>query len=468
MEHNTPFLKGLLEYARQKVYPFHTPGHKGGRGIPDGMADLLRVALTADVSLMNELDDIHYPVGLLKESQQLAAKLYGADESFFSVNGTTGAIHAMIIGCLDSGDKLLLPRNAHRSVHAALVLSGIRPVYMHTGYDDDFAVIKQTDTISIENAFTENHDIRAILLTSPDYYGCCADIKKAADIAHANGAICMVDEAHGPHLGFSDVLPSSALLQGADIVTQSTHKIAGAMTQCSVLHAMNGNIDIERVRSAMSFLTTTSPNQILLASLDAAFGQLAKHGGQMAEAAAEKALYMRQQLKSLEWIRLFEPKMPHDITKVLMNFKNTAFTGFAVADVLRESKIAVELADIHNILYLVTYADDISAIDKNFEVLKTLDRKGEDANTHISPPVCANAFAMTPREVFYKKSEKVPLKNSAGRIASEEITFYPPGIPAILPGELISREIMEYCTGYYLIAGDKEEKYINVVKDEDR
>ena len=229
-----PLVEAMERYLREQVYPLHTPGHKGGRGVAEPLRPLLgSTALRLDVSLMSELDDIHAPSGCIKEAQEAAAKLYGSDACFFAVNGTTGAIHAMLLTALQPGDKVLIPRNAHRSVMGGLILADAVPVYVQPSYLKKFGLQGQVTPEQIKEAFVLHPDLKAVLLTSPDYFGMAAEVKQIADIAHAHNAVLLVDEAHGPHLGFHEAFPPSAMQCGADMAAQSTHKILGSLTQSS-------------------------------------------------------------------------------------------------------------------------------------------------------------------------------------------------------------------------------------------
>ncbi len=468
MQHTLAFLTLLQGYLQQDVYPFHTPGHKGGRGAFEQLKKILDDSLKMDVSLMSELDDIHSPNHALKVAQKEAASLYGAKKSFFSVNGTTGALQAMLLGTLKEGDKILLPRNAHRSIISSLVLTGVVPIYIYPNYDDEFGVSLQILTEQISQALSKEK-VRAVFLTSPNYYGVGADLEKIAKIIKEKKTFMLVDEAHGPHLGFSSKLPKSAIQAGCDACAQSTHKIVGALTQCSILHINSNRIDIQKIQQAMSFLTTTSPNQLLLASLDAACHQLFYHGQQMADRAFALAEYMRDEMKKIDGLKLFEPKEAiksnlFDYTKVTVNVSELGITGFKAAEFLRKHKLAVELADNFNILFLLTYCDDINYIDKSISVLKELAKSKHKSKKQVflpNIPICQ--MAITPREAFYAKSKKMLLSQAVGKISTQEITFYPPGIPVILPGEIISQDLVEYCKQYLENSGKTKQIYISVV-----
>lgn len=449
-----PLVRAMLEYKNEDVYPLHTPGHKGGRGMQRLLRQELGAAVAMDVSLMSELDDIHEPETYIKEAQLLAAQAYGSDACFWAVNGTSQAIHAMLLTALNSSERLLLPRNAHRSVAGGLVLGGIEAKYLQPEFNADFGLQLQVTPQAVEQALAQDAAIKAVLLTSPNYYGIAADVSAIADICHAHGAVLLVDEAHGPHLGFSELLPPSALQCGADACAQSTHKILGAMTQCSMLHVQGKYLDLQRAADVMSLLTTTSPNYLLMASLDAARAQVQSYGREMTEAAVQAAARLRHLCAAHAGLRVLEEAdcggLRLDSTKVTVNFAAWGYTGVEVGDALRRAGIAVELVDACNVLFLVTYADNTADYDEALArieaVLSTLEAaKREPVQLLAAGPVPAAQTVLPLRDVFYRQKQSVPLAQAVGKICGEQVSFYPPGIPVLLPGELVTSELVVYC-----------------------
>lgn len=449
-----PLVEAMLKYKYEDIYPFHTPGHKGGRGMQRLLRQELGGSVQMDVSLMSELDDIHEPQTYIKEAQKLAAQAYGSDACFWAVNGTSQAIHAMLLTALNPGEKLLLPRNAHRSVAGGLILGGIEAVYMQPEFNEAFGLQLQVSPAAVEAALSKDSAIKAVLLTSPNYYGVAADVRAIAASCHAHGAVLLVDEAHGPHLGFSELLPPSALQCGADACAQSTHKILGAMTQCSMLHVRGERLDVQRAADVMSVLTTTSPNYLLMASLDAARAQVQSYGKQLAEQAVEAAAKLRRLCAAHAGLRVLEEEacggLRLDTTKVTVNFAAWGYTGIEVGEALRRERIAVELVDAYNVLFLVTYADNTPDYD---EALARIDKVLCALEAHKRAPEALLAAQAVPqtqavlplREVFYSAKQSVPLAQAVGEICGEQVSFYPPGIPVLLPGELVTKEIVAYC-----------------------
>ena len=449
-----PLVEAMLKYKNEDVYPMHTPGHKGGRGMEALLRQEMGASVAMDVSLMSELDDIHEPESYIKEAQDLAARIYGSDACFWCVNGTSQAIHAMLMTALNPGEKLLLPRNAHRSVAGGLILGGIEAVYLQPEYSEEFGLMLQVTPAAIEAALAADSSIKAVLLTSPNYYGIAADVQAIAAICHAHGAVLLVDEAHGPHLGFSEALPPSALQGGADACAQSTHKILGAMTQCSVLQVQGARLDLQRTADVMSILTTTSPNYLLMASLDAARAQVQAHGAEMAEAAVAAAGKLRALCRAHAGLKVLEEAdcggLRLDRTKVTVNFASWGYTGVEVGEALRGARVAVELVDAQNVLFLVTYADVTSDYDAALAridaVLSELERHKRELHAMArvgAVPVTSSAMKL--RDVFYARKRAVGLETAIGCVCGEQVSFYPPGIPVLLPGEVITREIVEYC-----------------------
>lgn len=449
-----PLVEAMLKYKEENIYPFHTPGHKGGRGMEPKLRDQLGAGVVMDVSLMSELDDIHEPQTYIAQAQQLAAAAYGSDACFWAVNGTTQAIQAMLMTALKPGEKVLVPRNAHRSVAGGLILGGLQAAFIQPRYLENFKIYSQVTAEDIEQALREDKSIKAVLITSPNYYGIAADTAKIAEVCHKYQLPLLVDEAHGPHLGFSSLLPPSAMESGADACAQSTHKILGAMTQCSMLHVKQGLLDIQQATDVMSVLTTTSPNYLLMASLDAARAQLQQSGRQMSEQAVDAAQKLAEVFKSFEGLKVLSAADTEgfalDSTKVTVNFAQWGYTGIEMGDIFRKEGIAVELVDAENVLFLVTYADAnqyfAAILVKLRRILENLAQHKRQQTIALCPPALPKTtMELTLRDVFYGAKTVVPLTKSCGHICAEQVSFYPPGIPILLPGEYITAEIIDYC-----------------------
>ena len=454
---SAPIAAAMQKYSADGVLPFHTPGHKQGRGAHE---------------LMEELDDLHEPHSCIKAAQILAARLWHADECLFMVNGTTSAVQAMIFGTLAAGDLIMIPRNAHRSVIAGLILSGAVPIFLPVEFDAEFNLPLNVSVSTIERAIKKFPQARAVLLVSPNYYGVAADLEKISKLVHAAGMILLVDEAHGAHLQFCAGLPKSAMDAGADLAAQSTHKLLGSLTQSSMLMLRKNFIDVERIKRAASLLQTTSPNQLLLASLDIARLQMETHGRELIQKAVELSKKLRAEIKKIHGLKVFDAagNFPLDVTKVTVNVQNLGLTGQEAEEILRRDlKIQCELSDAANLLFLITFADTEETISKLVDALKLLPRRQKKILP--KPFLIPNSkfqIALPPRETFYSPVEVVELKKSVGRICAEEITFYPPGIPLLMPGEKIAAQVVEQIelekSARVIGAADKTLATIKVVK----
>lgn len=304
-----PIAEAMKAYAADGARAYHTPGHKQGLGAhPLLKALVTEEGLREEVSLMEELDDLHEPTMCIKEAQEMAAALYGADQAFFMINGTTGAIHTMLMGALAPGDTVLVPRNAHRSVIGGIILAGARPVFLQPEVDERLGIAMGLTEETVRSAIAAHPEAKALVCVYPTYYGVTYSLAEIAELVHAHGMLLLVDEAHGPHLRFSDDLPPQAIDCGADMAAQSTHKILGAMTQASMLFTSGPRVSRERVREAASLLQSTSPNQLLLASLDIARLQMAEVGQEQVRRAVRLAEKLRRAINEIDGLWSFGPE----------------------------------------------------------------------------------------------------------------------------------------------------------------
>jgi arginine decarboxylase len=459
-----PLLAALVNYAEAEALPFHTPGHKQGKGMAAPFTDVMGDSmLRYDLSLMSELDDLHQPQGCIAEAQQLAAELYGSDHSFFVVNGTTGGIQAMILAIVGPGDKIIVPRNSHRSIISGIIMSGARPIYIYPEIDDDLGLAMGVTPAAVAETLTNHPDAKGVLIINPTYYGVAADLKAIVDLVHKHNLPVIVDEAHGPHLKFSDKLPIQALDAGADICAQSTHKILGAMTQCSIVHCRTGRIDVARLKTMLQLVQSTSPNYILMASLDVARMQMGTAGQRLIGRSIELATYLRREINKIPGLfcfgaeRIGRPGVYNiDPTKVTVTVTGLGLTGIAAEKILRSKyKIQAELCDMFNVLFLITLGDNQAVVDQLLAALQGL-------AVHYGSPKGLSDFSQTvtscraampsqpqqvmvPREALFGATIVVPFIKAAEHISAEIITFYPPGIPVLCPGERISQAMVDYC-----------------------
>ena len=454
---NAPLAEAVLRYAGLGVLPCHTPGHKGGRGAhPLLHRFFTEEGLHADVSLSAELDDLHAPTGCIRAAEELAAEAYGADAAYFMVNGTTGAIHTMLLAALAPGDVLLVPRNVHRSVVGAMILAGVRPVYMQPEIDTRLGIAMGVSLRAVERAVCEHPEARAALLVYPTYYGVATELAAIADFLHVQGKLLLVDAAHGPHFAFSDELPPSAMAAGADLSAESTHKLLGSLTQTSMLLARGGRVPMERIRAASGIVQSTSPNEILLASLDLARAQMAGEGWERLAVAIRAAEELRRRINEIEGLWAFgaeymgaDGMAALDPLKVTVQVTGLGLSGFAAEEDLQRRNIACELADARNVLLLLSYADGERETERGLAALRGMAEENapmctsRGATSFLAlPPIPETALA--PRDAYFARSEHVDVGAAEGRVAAETIVFYPPGIPVLAPGDVIDGATLAY------------------------
>lgn len=459
-QRRAPIPEAMRAYAGDGALAFHTPGHKQGLGAHPLLRRLITAeGLREEVSLMEELDDLHEPTMCIKEAEELAAALYGADHAYLMVNGTTGAIHAMLVGALAPGDVVLVPRNAHRSLIGGLVLAGAVPVYLQPEFDAAYGIPMGVAPETVARAIEAHPEARAAALVYPTYYGVTTDLAAIAHLLHAHDMLLLVDEAHGAHLRFSGALPPQAIDCGADAAAQSTHKLLGAMTQGSLLLTRGTRLDEERVREAASLLQTTSPNQLLMASIDIARLQMAEEGRARVGRAVRLAQMVRRAVNGIPGLASFgaeamtRPGMSGlDLTKVTVSVRGLGLTGVAAEQILRHTyRVQCELSDAENLLFIISYADTEREAERLIEALRDLARThaggaGGEAQemreARALPPVPETACA--PRTAFFAAKERVPFDAAAGRIAAEQVMFYPPGVPLLAPGDRVTAAAIDY------------------------
>lgn len=478
--HRTPLFTALVEHAKRNPVQFHIPGHKKG----DGMNDEFRTfigdnALSIDLINIAPLDDLHQPTGVIMEAQQLAADAFGADVTLFSVQGTSGAIMTMIMSVCEPNDKIIVPRNVHKSVLSAIIFAGAKPVFISPAMDEKYGIAHGITTSSVKRALELHPDAKAVFLINPTYYGICNHLQEIVELVHRYDIPVLVDEAHGVHVHFHEKLPLSAMQAGADMSATSVHKLGGSLTQSSVLNIRTERINAKRVQSIISMLTTTSTSYILLASLDTARKQLALHGRAQLDQVIQLAKKARQHINDIPGLTCFgdeilgaEAVHSFDPTKLTIHVRKLGITGYEVENWLREHhSIEVELSDMYNILCIITPGDTEETVQKLIDALQqcaSLNFNADRPSTDIivkTPEI--PHLSLSPRDAFYADTEVIPFKEAAGRIIAEFIMVYPPGIPILLPGEVISQENIDYITEHLevgLPVQGPEDKLIENIK----
>lgn len=455
---NAPYLDAVLAYSFRGAARYHTPGHKGGPGADPALVKAIGIdALASDVPLGLWGVDIGPQPSPYVEAERLAAEAFGAARSFFLTNGATQGNHTLCLALAPLGTRIVAQRNSHASIVDGLVLSGGIPSFVAPEYDEVLGVAHCVTPEALAQALDNAPDARAAFIVSPTYFGMAADIAGLAEAAHSRGVPLIVDQSWGPHFGFHDGLPPTALSQGADAMLTSTHKIAGALTQAAMLHiADTGRVDIGAVARALRLLRSTSPSSLLMASLDAARRQLVMHGEQLLNETLVAIRLASEKLKSIDGIDLVDESMVgrmgvtgYDPLRIVLDVRHTGRTGYEIADALRQSyDVHVELP-LHATIVLViglgeSTANLLRVAGDVEEVVKRLKLVG-DTPLIVPPPASLGyEVAIPPREAFLGEAEQVAVEDAAGRISCESIASYPPGIPALLPGERISADTITY------------------------
>lgn len=448
-----PVYEALELFRKNRIVPFDVPGHKRGRGNPELVELLGQQCVGLDVNSQKCLDNLCHPISVIKEAEELAAAAFHATYAFLMVGGTTSSVQAMVLSACKQGDKIILPRNVHRSVINALVLNGAIPVYVNPDVDEKLGIALGMKVEQVESAIRQNPDAVAILVNNPTYYGICSDIQKISQLAHENGMLLLADEAHGTHFYFGDNLPISAMAAGADLAAVSMHKSGGSLTQSSFLLVGGNRINPGYVRQIINLTQTTSGSYLLLASLDISRKNLAIHGKDYFERVISLAEYARNEINAMGGYYAYSSEMINgnsiydfDKTKLTVNTLGIGLAGIEVHDILRdEYDIQVELGDIANILAYISIGDREREIERLVSALMEISRKyRKDISNMFSQEYVDPKVAVSPQRAFYAPKESKPIMETEGRICSEFVMCYPPGIPILAPGEQITHEILNY------------------------
>ena len=476
-----PIYEALERFHRSRVVPFDVPGHKRGQGNPELKALLGEACVSNDVNSMKPLDNLCHPVSVIRDAEELAAEAFGAAHAFFMVGGTTSAVQAMILSVVKRGDKIILPRNVHRSVINAMILCGAVPVYVNPDMDTRLGIPLGMKISQLEEAMNQHPDAKAVLVNNPTYYGICSDIRYIVKIAHARGMKVLADEAHGTHFSFHELLPVSAMEAGADLAAVSMHKSGGSLTQSSFLLAGPG-VNPGYVRQIINLTQTTSGSYLLLTSLDISRRNLAIRGREEFQNVMRLAQYAREEINAIGGYYAYSKELVNndsvydfDVTKLSVYTLDIGLAGIEVYDLLRdEYDIQIEFGDLGNILAYVSIGDRIKNIERLVSALAEIRRRFKRDRTGLLtqeylPPV----VAVSPQDAFYAEKESLPIMETEGRICSEFVMCYPPGIPILAPGERITRDILEYIR-YAKEKGcsmtgteDPEINFLNVLKGAD-
>ena len=449
---NAPIYEALRRFRRMRVVPFDVPGHKRGRGNMELTEFLGEDCMNVDVNSMKPLDNLCHPVSVIRDAEMLAAEAFGAANAFFMVGGTTSAVQSMIMYACKSGDKIIMPRNVHRSAINALILTGAVPVYVNPDVNKQLGIALGMSPEQVEQAIRENPDAKAIMVNNPTYYGICSDLKKITQLAHEHGMLVLVDEAHGTHFYFGDNFPVTAMAAGADCASVSMHKSGGSLTQSSFL-LMGKNVNADYMRQVINLTQTTSASYLLLSSLDISRKRLALSGKEIFAKTVEMAEYARAEINSIGGYYAYSSELINggsifdfDRSKLSVFTLPIGLAGIEVYDLLRdEYDIQIEFGDIGNILAYISVGDRKRDIERLISAMAEIKRRfAKDGTDMLNHEYISPIVALPPRKAFYADKVSLPLEESAGKVCTEFVMCYPPGIPILAPGELITDEIIQY------------------------
>ena len=449
---SAPIQEALERMKRARLVPFDVPGHKRGRGNPELAAFLGSACLDVDVNSMKMLDNLCHPVSVIRDAEILAAEAFRAAHAFFMVSGTTGSVQAMVLSAVGRGDKIIMPRNVHRSAINALILCGAIPIYVNPGIDDMLGIALGMRVEDVAAAIAQHPDAKAVFVNNPTYYGICSDLRAITKLAHDHGMKVLVDEAHGTHLYFSNRLPTAAMDAGADMAAISMHKSGGSLTQSSILLCAD-SMPPGYVHQIINITQTTSASYLLLASLDISRRNLALRGREVIDKIIDLVAYARDEINAIGDYYAYGRELidgaavyDFDTTKLSIFTRPTGLAGIEVYDILRDDyDIQTEFGDIANLLAYVSVGDRPKDIERLVAALAEIRRNyRKDPSKTLKMEYIDPVVVCGPQDAFYAEKESLPIAETCGRICSEFVMCYPPGIPILAPGEQITEEILTY------------------------
>jgi arginine decarboxylase len=463
----TPIIDALQEWVSTTHAPFYTPGHKRGQGMNQILIDRWGAGVFGwDLPELPGLDNLQAPAGIIEQAQILAAEVFGAQQTWFLVNGSTTGVIAAILATVGEGEKIILPRNIHASAIAGLIHAGAIPIFIAPVYDQALDIAHGITPAAVKFALNQHPDAKAVMVVYPTYYGACADLSAIADIVHSYGIPLLVDEAHGAHFCFHPDLPPAALTLGADLTVQSTHKLLGSLTQSAMLHINSRLIDAEKINRSLRLLQSTSPSYLLLASLDAARQQMAVAGQELMSQTIELAQIARSKIAQIDRLKVLELANPTpgfkylDSTRLTVTVTGLNLTGFAADEILTaELGIVAELPSMQHLTFIISLGNSHTDIDRLVWALSELaNHHGTDQPMHIPavelPTQALTEMAITPRQADRSPQISVPIDRAIGMINAESICPYPPGIPVLIPGELITPAALAYLSQILTCGGE--------------
>lgn len=474
----TPFFTELSRYANSQVVPMDVPGHKLGRLNNELKEALGEKVFLFDANAPKGLDNLNRPTGVIKESQEILAEAFGADRAYFLTGGTTQGILTMIMSTVGAREKIILPRNVHKSIISALILSGAVPIFLPPIIDNELGIANGVGFEVVKEAIDSHPDAKAVFIINPTYFGVVSDLTSIIEYAHQHDILVLCDEAHGSHLSFNDSLPLSAMEAGADLSASSLHKTSGSLTQSSVLLAKGNRVNYNKLRVTLNILQTTSPNSILLASLDVARKYMYFHGKEELDKVIDLAHYAKKIIDEIPGISVCDKEyfvknnnFDYDETKLLIKIRDLNVPGYFLYNLLRDKyNIQVELAETYVLLIVLsigsTKEDIIKLRDALAEISEEYFEKQNNVNFKKFSYSFPNVYTR-PREAFHAPKKYVELDEAIDEIAAESIMIYPPGIPLIIPGEIIDSEIIDRIEFYkengFTILTEQEDETVKII-----
>jgi arginine decarboxylase len=467
-QNQTPLLDTLKVCAERPHAPFYTPGHKRGVGISPKIADVFgKTVFCKDLPELTELDNLFAPAGVIQQAQELAAEVFGAAQTWFLVNGSTCGIEAAILATCNTGDKIILPRNVHSSAIAGLILSGAIPIFVNPEYDSVLDIAHSITPNAVAAALFKHPDAKAVIMVYPTYYGVCGDVQAIAQITHQYNIPLIVDEAHGAHFAFHPQLPTPALQAGADLSVQSIHKTLGAITQASMLHIQGERINRDRLNKALQLVQSTSPSYLLLASLDAARQQMALYGKQLMSRTLQLAEEARTRITQISGLSILQSPLQGELggspgfisldqARLTVTVSGLGITGFTAEEILdQQFGVTAEFATLQHLTFIISLGNTqediehlVQALTKLTEMITSspslLSYKAEGQEIWDDVFSVGASVHISPREAFFAATETLPISKTIGRICAETVCPYPPGIPVLMPGEMITKPALEY------------------------
>lgn len=453
----TPLWTAHKKYMEKNVLRMDVPGHKAGKWASP-MANYLDQVFRYDINSCKEIDNLAHPQSVIDDAHALFAKAFGASQAHFLINGTTQGIHAMLLATLKPGDTILIPDNVHKSTINGIILLGLRVGFIKPEFSREWGIANNVTLSSIEKAYVKYPQAKAVLVLNPTYFGIVSNLKEIVKWCKAKDLYLFADEAHGSHFHFHKKMPYSAMEAGADMAAMSIHKTSGSLTQSSALLWNSKLVYNERVFRAVNVLQTTSPNYLLMSSLDSARYHLFHNGKDEIEKVIELASYAREKIKKIEGVDIIDETFVKkskgvfalDPTKLIIKLDKLGLSGFEVYEILRTKyKIQAELGEFKVILCVVTPADDTKTINRLVFAIKDLAKKKKEAMTEEMKMLHHNMYVeremvYTIRESFFMEIEEIDWKNAEGRVSGDTFMTYPPGISLLLPGQRITKKHIQY------------------------